>query len=70
MSGQISYFIFKVTRQVESYILLNKFGVPPACGPLLQLATAEERPGELPKLIAKEYRTQPDVSPCTVLLGY
>ena len=33
---------YRVTRQVDSYILLQSiWGVPPAGGPLLQLATAQ-----------------------------
>ena len=40
---------YRVTRQVESYILLQLiWGVPPACGPLLQLATAQAGRGNSP----------------------
>ena len=39
------------------------WGVPPACGPLLQLATAHAGQGELPKWIATEYKNQGDGSP-------
>ena len=38
--------MYRVTRQVEAYILLTSiWGVPPACGPLLQLATAHAGQG-------------------------
>ena len=38
--------IYRVTRQLESYIRLQSiWGVPPACGPLLQLATAQAGQG-------------------------
>ena len=37
---------YRVTRQVEVYMLLTSiWGVPPACGPLLQLATAQAGQG-------------------------
>ena len=39
-------FLYRVTRHVESYILLRSiWGVPPVCGPLLQLATAQAGQG-------------------------
>ena len=38
-----------VTRQLKSYILLQSiWGVPPACGPLLQLASAQIGQGNSP----------------------
>ena len=38
-----------MTRHLDSYILLKSiWGVPPACGPLLQLATAQEGQGNSP----------------------
>ena len=58
----------------RQYFLGNTFefaDLAPHLGssPGLWAATAASycpsRPGELPKLIATEYRTQPDVSPCT-----
>ena len=51
-----------VTRQVESYILLQsiwEFSWP-------VWAVAAHKPGELPKLMSTEYMTQPYVSPCTI----
>ena len=40
---------YRVTRQVEAYISLTSIrGVPPACGPLLQLATAQAGQGNSP----------------------
>ena len=40
---------YRVTRQVEAYILLTSiWGVLPACGPLLQLATAQASQGNSP----------------------
>ena len=41
--------IYRVTRQLESYILLQSiWGVSPACWPLLQLATAQAGQGNSP----------------------
>ena len=40
---------YRVTGQLESYIQLQSiWGVPPACGPLLQLATAQAGYGNFP----------------------
>ena len=36
------------------------------CSYLLPKQASPSWPGELPKLIATEYRTQTDVSPCTI----
>ena len=45
---------YRVTHQVEPYILLRSiWGVPPACGPLLQLATAQAGQGNSLKLFRK-----------------
>ena len=54
--------MYRVTRQVEAYILLKSiWGVPwPAW------AVATHKPGELPKWIATEYRNQGDG--CTVMI--
>ena len=44
--SQMSDMNYRVTSQLESYILLQSiWGVPPACGPLLQLATAHAGQG-------------------------
>ena len=65
-----SQILYRVTRQLESYIMLQSiWGVPPACGPLLQLATAQAGRWNIPDLliptlIATEYRTQAHGSPC------
>ena len=54
-----------VASQLESYIPFQSiWGVPSAFASLMQLATAQAKPGELPKLIATEYRTQGEWSPC------
>lgn len=39
-------------------------GSSPHCGPLMKLATAPLRPGQVPKLIETGPRTGGDVSPC------
>ena len=41
--------LYRVTRHLDSYIILKSFwGVPQACGPLLQLATAQAGQGNCP----------------------
>ena len=42
--------LYRVTRHLDSYILLQSLVwiVPPACGPLLQLATAQAGQGNSP----------------------
>ena len=42
-------FFYRITRKVEAYISLTSiWGVPPACGPLLQLAIAQAGQGNSP----------------------
>ena len=43
-------YFYRVTLHLDSYILLQWIrGVPPTCGPLLQLATAQAGQGNSPK---------------------
>ena len=56
-----------VTRQLESYILLQSiWGVLLALLGQWLAKVAAQKPGELPKLIVTEYGTQADGSPCTL----
>ena len=47
------------------YSVAINFGSSPGLLGQLLAAVAAHKPGELPKLMSTEYRTQPDVSPCT-----
>ena len=55
--GWNNFFLFfilfyRAAQHLESYILLQSiWGVPPACGPLLQLATAQASQGNSPNLL-------------------
>ena len=54
-----------MTRQLEAYISLASIWGVSRAGQKLA-AVAAHKPGELPKLISTEYRTQAAGSPCTV----